>query len=443
MQLKPKLNYFDLTMIVISLVIGIGIFRVPSSIAQKAGTEFVFYTAWIVGGIIAACGALIFAEIGSRLPVAGGFYKIFSHCYHPALAFMFNWTQIIINAASAAIVGIIGAEYINPLLPMALQNDRGIKITVCVIVGVLGVLNYLGIKMGAKTQNVLSMIKITMILLFCSAIFFTSSSEVTSPSNSGLQPNWIMALGIAMVPVFFSFGGYQQTVNFGADVQEPQRNLPKAVFTAVGIIIFLYLSINIVYVNVLGFEGVKNSKLVAAELAKAFLGPMGFKITAITIFISVCGYINASLMSSPRMYYAMADEGMLPPIFKKVNEKTQVQEFALTFFVAVIIISLFLLETFDKILNYVMFMDSLGLAMACGAVFILRKREKTLTVPYTGYRVQLFPFVPVIYIGFLLWVAYGALVTDTKNALIGFALFLSGFPLYYVIRHFNKKNIHE
>src|SRR4051812_46274900 len=224
MSLKPKLSYFDLTMIIISLVIGIGIFRVPSSIALKAGTPFIFYSVWIVGGIIAACGALIFAEIGSRLPVAGGFYKIFSHCYHPALAFMFNWTQIIINGASAAVVGIIGAEYINPLLPAAFQGDAGIKITVTAIVGVLGILNFLGIKMGAKTQNVLSMVKIGMMLVFCSAIFFTSGNTVALASPDLVQPNWIMAIGVALVPVFFSFGGYQQTTNFGADINDPQRN---------------------------------------------------------------------------------------------------------------------------------------------------------------------------------------------------------------------------
>jgi APA family basic amino acid/polyamine antiporter len=356
---------------------------------------------------------------------------------------MFNWTQIIINGASAAVVGIIGAEYINPLLPLTFQGDAGIKITVTAIVLTLGTLNYLGIKMGAKTQNVLSMVKIGMMLVFCSAIFFTSGATPAAAVPAAIQPDWIKAISLSLVPVFFSCGGYQQTVNFGADINNPQRNLPKAVFTAMAIIIFLYLSINIVYVNVLGFEGVKNSKLVAAELAKAFLGDVGFKVTAITIFISVCGFINASLMSSPRMYHAMADDGVLPPVFKKVNPKTQTQEFALSFFVSIIIISLFLLQTFDKILNYVMFMDSLGLAMAGAAIFVLRKREKTLSVPYTGYRIFLYPILPAIYIGFLLWVAYGALAADTQNALIGFGLFLSGFPLYHVIKRFNKKNIHE
>lgn len=440
MNLKPRLNYFDLTMIIISLVIGIGIFRVPSSIAQKAETPELFFTVWIVGGLIAACGALLFAEIGSRLPVAGGFYKIFSHCYHPALAFMFNWTQIIINGASTAVVGIIGAEYLNPLLPAAWQSDGGIKLTVVAIVGFLGLLNFLGIKMGARTQNVLSMIKIVMILAFCSAIFFTSGEAISLSVESSLQTSWVTAIGLAMVPVFFSFGGYQQTVNFGADVQDPQRNMPKAVFTAMAIIIFLYLSINIVYVNVLGFEGVKQAKLVAAELAAHFLGDTGFKLTALAIFISVCGYINASLMSSPRVYHAMADDGMLPAIFKKVNERTQTQEFALSFFITIIILSLFLLETFDKILNYVMFMDSLGLAMAGGAVFVLRRRERLSASAYSGFRVKFFPILPLIYISFLLWVAYGALLSDTKNALIGFGLFLSGLPLYYTLRYFIRRS---
>ena len=438
MKLKPKLTYFDLTMIIISLVIGIGIFRAPSIIAEKAGTPFIFYSAWIIGGIIAAFGGLLFSEIGARLPVAGGFYKIFSACYHPALAFMFNWTQIIINSASVASVGIIGAEYINPLLPISLQSDFGIKLTVTLLVGLLFILNLIGIKMGARTQNLLSMVKVGMILLFCSAVFFTSGTAPIAHSTILPAGNWIQALGLAMVPIFFSYGGYQQTVNFGADIKEPQKNLPKSVLTAVGIIIFLYISINVAYINVLGFEGVKNSKLLAAELAKTFLGEVGFKITVITIFISVCGFINATIMSCPRVYHAMADDGVLPAIFKKVNEKTQVQEFALSFFVALIILSLFILQTFDKILNYVVFMDSIGLAMAGASIFILRKRERINKTTYDGFKIKWYPFLPLIYVSFLFWIAYCALVTDYKNALIGFGLFLSGCPLYYLIKY--KKN---
>src|SRR5580658_1227411 len=154
-------------MIVVSLVIGIGIFRTPSIVAEKAGSPFIFFTAWILGGVVSICGALTFAEIGSRFPAAGGFYKIFSYCYHPAYAFMLNWSLVIINAASAVGVAIVGAEYINPLiLPANLQNETGIQLTSATVILVLFVLNFLGIKMGSRAQNVLSSVKIIMIVIF-------------------------------------------------------------------------------------------------------------------------------------------------------------------------------------------------------------------------------------------------------------------------------------
>src|SRR5947209_10795536 len=151
MTIKPKLGLFDLTMITVSLVIGIGIFRTPAIVAQKAETPVIFFAAWILGGIVSICGALTFAEIGSRLPVAGGFYKVFSHCYHPAYAFMLNWSLVITNAGSAVGVAIVGAEYINPvLLPASMQGDVGIKVSAVTVILILYGLNYMGIKMGAR-----------------------------------------------------------------------------------------------------------------------------------------------------------------------------------------------------------------------------------------------------------------------------------------------------
>lgn len=434
MNLKPKLGYFDLTMIIISLVIGIGIFKTPSVIAGMAGNETIFYLAWIAGSIIAICGGMLFAEIGSRLPTAGGFYRLFSHCYHPALAFMFNWTQVIINAGSIALVGIIGAEYINPLLPEYFQNKSGIKITVTCIVLVLGILNYMGIKMGARAQNILSTAKIVLILFFCSSVFWVDSVSHSTTETILPVHNSIIAFGLAMVPVFFSFGGYQQTVNFGADIKNPEKNFPRAVVSGILTITVLYLLLNIAYIRVLGFNGVTQSKLLAAELAQSFMGTIGFKFTVAAIFISVCGYMNASIMSNPRVYYAMAEDGMLPGIFKKINEKTQAQEFALVFFISWILLSLFMLETFDKILNYVMFMDSIALAAAGASVFLLRKKAKSSETPYSGFKTPLFPLIPALYISVLLWVAGSALYTDTTNALIGLGLFMAGYPLFLLLK---------
>ena len=241
-------------MIIISLVIGIGIFRTPAIVAQKAGTPFIFFGAWILGGVISICGALTFAEIGSRFPAVGGFYKIFSHCYNPAYAFMLNWSTVITNAAACVGVALVGAEYINPVLPFAsMQNEMGIKVTAVVVILILFGLNFLGIKMGARVQNVLSMIKIAMILVFCLAVFggHNVASNITPVQLSGFS--FLKALGVCLISVFFTYGGYQQTINFGADVQNPQKNIPRGIIMGMGIVIALYLTINVAYFSVLGF----------------------------------------------------------------------------------------------------------------------------------------------------------------------------------------------
>lgn len=436
MSIKPRLGLFDLTMMIISMVIGIGIFRTPQIVADKAGTPQIFFLAWIVGGIVSLCGALTFAEIGSRYPVAGGFYRIFSYCFHPAYAFMLNWVLVATNAASAAGVAMIGAEYIQPLLPPAMQNARAIAIA---MVLVLFVLNYLGIKMGARTQNVLSGGKIVMILLLCAAGFFVASRSpaLPTPHQASVSP-WL-AFGVALISVFFTYGGYQQTINFGADVREPQRNLPRSIFVAITIILLLYLAINFAYIRALGFDAVRRSPLLAADLAGVLFGSAGSSFTSFIIFVSVLGFVNVSMMSNPRVYYAMAEDRTLPEIFQKVNERTQVQEFALCFFAGLVLLMLFLMGTFERIVNYVMFIDTISLASAAACIFILRKRQEGQ--PYSGYTLQPYPVAPLIFIVTITIITINVLYSDRVAALYGGLIFAGGYPLFLFMRRWNERRI--
>ena len=420
-------------MLVVSFVIGVGIFKTPSIIAEKAGTPFIFYASWIVGGFISVCGALTFAEIGARLPAAGGYYRIFSYCYHPAFAFMFNWALVIVNAGSAVAVALVGAEYIKPvIIPEAYQASISITAIAFTILTVLFILNYLGIKMGSRVQNVLSSLKIIMILLLCLAVF-GNKNVVNAPAIIHQSASTAFAaMGLCLIKVFFSCGGYQNTINLGADIKNPQRNIPLAIFGGMFIVVTLYLLINIAYVQVLGFENMKGKPLLAAELAKSFFGDVGFKITAIIIFTSVLGFLNASFMSNPRTYYAMAEDKILPAIFKKVNSRTQTQEFGLTFFFGVIILSLFLLKDFDQIVNYIIFIDNLALVFAAVTIFILRKRMKD--AEYTGYRIRLFPILPILFIVVLLWVCLSVFTSDIVAACIGIVIFFAGYPLFLLLR---------
>lgn len=433
MSIIPRLNRFDITMIVISLVIGMGIFANPSEVAVRAGNTWIFFGAWIFGGLVTLCGALTFAEIGARYPTTGGFYKVYSYCYHPAFAFMINWVLIISNAASVAVVALIGAHYINPvMLPVAWQSALSVKIVAALSVLILYLLAFMGIKVSARTQNLLTLFKVLIILLLCTVVF----SHNTTPINHHTVPvgtNLISAIGLCLVPIFFTYGGYQQTINFGGDIINPKRNIPKAILAGIGTVIIIYLAINLAYYHVLGLGGLQKTTTLAASLAGVIFGGIGSKVASIMMFISVLAYINVNVMSNPRVYYAMSEDGILPPIFRKVNPKTQVQEFGVTFFVLSILAILFFADSFRKMLDYIVFFDTIGLSIAAVSVFILRKRTKHLD--NTGiYTIKWFPLVPLVFILSYWFVTVCIFVNFRQDPFAGLwclSAYVLGLVIYY------------
>jgi len=442
MSIKPRLNRFDLTMIVISLVIGMGIFANPSEVAVRAGSTWIFFGAWIFGGLVTLCGALTFAEIGARYPAAGGFYKVFSYCYHPAFAFMINWVLIISNAASVAVVAIIGANYINPvLLPADMQTALWVKIMALASVLILYVLAFFGIKVSARTQNLLTLFKVLAIAVLCTAVFMHDDSHVvvTGVPHPG---SLITALGLSLVPIFFTYGGYQQTINFGGDIIEPKTNIPKGIRVGIAVVILLYLSINFAYYKILGLGGLQQTTTLAATMAGVIFGSIGSKIASILMFASVLAYINVNVMANPRVYYAMSEDGILPYIFRKVNPKTQVQEFGVSFFVLSILVILFFADSFRKMLDYVMFFDTIGLSLAALSIFILRKKTKQMDG--TGiYTVKWFPWVPLIFILSYWFVTINIFVNNPFAAVICLATFAIGLVIYYASTYKKKTTLTE
>jgi APA family basic amino acid/polyamine antiporter len=424
-------------MLVMSLIIGMGIFRNPVEVAKTAQTPTIFFLAWILGGIISFLGGLTYAEIGSRYAVKGGFYKIFSYCYHPAFAFMVNWMLVISNAGAVSIVAMVGAEYINPvLMPESLQNPLGIKITSISTIVILYAINFIGIRLSAKTQNVLSMIKIVLMALLILTIF--GNHPTPKASTSLVSEHWettdyFKALALSFIPIFFTYGGYQQTINFGTDIENPSKNTPRGIFIGCGLVMFLYLAINFAYYKVLGMDGMANSSSLTSDLAKVFFGETGSKVTSVLLFISVLTFVNSSMLTNPRVYYAMAEDGVLPKFFSKQNDKSQVQEIALTVYVSFLILFLFFGDSFKELLNYVMFCDSIGMITSAFTIFILRKKIlQTSDNLYTiGFGKVLFP---AIFIITYTLVAVSALISNKENLPTAIGLFLGGLPLYYLIK---------
>ncbi len=448
-KIKPQLKTFDLTMIVVGLVIGMGIFRNPVEVANKAGIPIIFFLAWITGAVISFIGALTFAEIGSRYPVAGGFYKIFSHCYHPAFAFMVNWIIVMSNAGATALVAIMGAEYIAPILLPDIPRSTAISIITISSIAGLWVINMVGIKVSAKLLNGLMLIKIAMLLLLISAVFLIKgapNNPIITPDNPPLK-DMATCFALCFIPVFFTYGGYQMTMNFGNDIQHARKTMPRAIFFGITIILLLYLAVNFSYFKVLGFSGLQNSKTLASDICGLIFGAVAYKLVAVVMFLSVMAYVNVELMSNPRIYFAMADDKILPPIFKRLNHKTQVQEFALTLFCVFILLTLFFMNSFKALLEYVMFFDSISLIAAASAIFILRYRDKKAEItnpnphPPTGiFKIKGYPYLPALYIMVYLIVNISVLYANPEAAMWGFILFISGLPLYYLIKYILNRN---
>lgn len=445
-KFRNLLGTFDLTMIVVSLVIGMGIFRSSFNVAKDAGSPTIFFTAWVLGGVIALFGALTFAEIGSRYPVTGGFYKIYSYCYHPALAFMINGIILISNAASVSAVALIGAGYLRGMLPAAYQGETMIQMVALAAVVVFFFVNYLGFKMSVQTQNVLMVVKIAIVLLICAGLFFPSSPVAPVQHVEGSPGFWgqVKALGAALIAVSFTYGGYQQTINFGGEVQHPLRTIPRSIFFGIAIIVGLYLLTNWAYYHTLGFNGIvynaaglESRSDLAARHVQTYVGDYGYAIMSFLLFFAVLAYVNIGLMSNPRVIYAMADEGVMPGFLKKVNEKSQVLVYALPVFAAVAVITLFFARTFEEILDYVIFLDSIGLATAVGSIFILRR--KTAHLDGTNiYKMKGYPWMPIIYILAYAFVSLSIILRNPKSAMIGFAMFLCFYPLYLLSKKLNQ-----
>ncbi|MBN8836601.1 MAG: APC family permease [Sphingobacteriia bacterium] len=443
MQSKQKLNLFSFTMIVVGLVIGMGIFRTAATSAKDAISPSVYFSAWIIGGIVALCGALTYAEIGSRYPVTGGYYKVFAKAYHPSIAFAINCLILVSNAASLSGVALVGSGYLLKIFPGE-WNDTHKALLSCAAIVVFYVINLMGLKMSSLAQNILMIIKITMILVLIAALFFPDkyAHETTAQmvDHASSSMDWIKSLGISLVAVSFTYGGYQQTINFGNEVNKPASNIPRGIFLGIAIIIALYLLVNLSYYNLVGFNQMKNEKEIAYVVIDKLFGQTGATIFSAFLFLGVLAYVNGLLMSNPRVMFAMGEDGSLPKAFANENKRTGVLTFSLTVFAILCIIILFFSQQFERILTFSIFLDCFGMILSSATIFWFRKKTKHLDDSGI-YKVKLFPLAPLVFIAAYIFVGISISLDYEKNnyaALIGVSV-LSVFIVLYFLLHRKAK----
>ncbi|MEJ7767674.1 MAG: APC family permease, partial [Chitinophagaceae bacterium] len=380
-------------------------------------------------------------EIGSRFPITGGYYKIFAECYHPSVAFAINCIILISNAASLAGVALIGSEYISEILFNIPPTDFVKALIAMVAIALFYGVNLAGLRMSSKTQNVLMLIKITMILVLITALFFPANYNTNAmAATAQIDYSWgdyLKSFGVALISVSFTYGGYQQSINFGDEVHLPRKTIPRGIFAGIVIIIVLYLLVQVAYYNIIGFEQLKTTRGIAAVVAEKIFGPTGKYIFTLLLFFAVLAYVNVLMLSNPRVMYAMSKDGILPAAFKRKNVEKDVLTVSLTVFSLICVLVLFFANTFDKILGFTIFLDSIGMATSAATIFILRKRTKHLD--NTGiYTMKFFPVMPLIFIGAYLFVGISIFITMRDLALTGLAVFAAFLIIYFITARFRR-----
>lgn len=413
-------------MIVMGGIIGSGIFMNPHVVAEAVHSRAAILGAWAVGGLIALAGAFIYAELAALRPQVGGQYAYIREALHPMLAFMYGWTLLlVVQTGGMAAVAVTFARYFIEL-SQTTMNDR---LLAAIALAVLTAVNCFGVRAGGTLQSVLMVLKIAAIVALIGFGLSTSNHVVSSGSSPGADRSAeLTAFGAALVPVLFAYGGWQ-TANFIAgEIREPKKNLPRALVLGVIGVVLLYLAVNYVCVNVLGVDELAATKTPASEVMRLALGEKGSRLIAAGIAVSTLGFLSQGMLTAPRVYFAMASDGLF---FKRVawlHPRTRVPVVAIVAQGSLAIV-IALAGKYEQILNYVVSIDSIFFGVSAACLFALRKSSAATDGPMkNGLKVN--AVVIVLFIAAEWLVAASAIYKDPRNSAIGVGILLAGIPVY-------------
>jgi len=433
-QLARKLGLFDGTMLVMGGIIGSGIFMNPHVVAEVVHTPELILGAWAVGGMIALAGAFIYAELAALRPQVGGQYAYIREAFHPMAAFIYGWTLLlVVQSGGMAAVAVTFARYFLDLTHVGLPD----WIIAAVALAALTIVNCLGVRAGSAVQSVLMVLKILAIaaLIGFGLAVNSQPSPVSVEERSRFDLGLLTAFGAAMVPVLFAFGGWQTASFVAGEMREPRKNLPRALLIGVVGVIILYLAVNFVCVNALGTEGLAASKTPASEVMWLALGDRGRRIIAIGIAISTLGFLSQGMLTAPRVYFAMADDGVFFKRVASLHPRSRVPAVAIALQGALAII-IAISGRYEQILNYVVSVDSIFFGLTAACLFALRKSSASDS---SGYARRVNPIVILLFIIAEWLVAASAVYKDPRNSLIGVAILVAGIPVYYFWKARDKR----
>jgi APA family basic amino acid/polyamine antiporter len=465
-------------MIVMGGIIGSGIFINPSNVARQVHTPFLILGVWIMGGLIALAGAFIYAELAARCPDVGGQYAYLREAYHPSIAFIYGWALLLVTQTGGmAAVAVTFARYFLEITQAPLTDWMVAALALLL----LTIINCLGVRAGSTVQNFLMVLKIVAIaaLVVC-GLFFTASPQGMSGAllDRPLSDGLLTAVGAAMTPVMFAYGGWQTASFIAGEMREPSRDLARGLLIGVMGVILLYTLVSFVCLYALGADGLAATQTPASAVMRFALGQRGAALIAVGISISTLGFLSQGMLTAPRVYFAMASDGLFFKSMAWVDPRTRVPILAIALQGALAIV-IALTGKYDQILSYVVSVDFIWFGLTAATVFAFRRRavrarsrrnyasENVLTVTgeqaaagsqpqtegragsalrseitgatqsdsvYTGYRVPGHPVTTILFIAACAFVVASTIYKYPGNSAIGLTIVLAGVPVYFFWR---------
>lgn len=429
-SLPRVLGIWDVIAIVVGGVIGSGIFLVPKSIAAAVPSPILVLGVWVVGGMFSFFGALTFAELGAAMPEAGGMYVFLREAYGPLLSFLFGWTLFLVIDSGA--VATLTVAFTSRYLPYFFKmTPLAVKVVSVLFIVFLGAVNYVGVRAGANLQNVLTIIKTAALVVISGAIFIFgkgNASNFVSPAPGSFNMSLLGSFGVALVASLWAFKGWEGSTYSAGEIKRPERNLPLGILGGSLIVLALYIITNLAYLYMLPVDAIAKSDRIASDAISLAVGPAGGALIAFIILFSITGAANQNILCSPRVYFAMARDGLF---FKRIAEAHPKFRTPHVSIIAIciwsIILSLFF-GTFEQLFTYVVFGQWIFFGLTVAAVIVLRKKRPDLPRPYKTWG---YPVTPVLFILAAVFISMNSLINEFRNAVIGLAIILLGVPAYF------------
>jgi basic amino acid/polyamine antiporter, APA family len=422
-SLPRRLGFWTAIALVIGDVIGSGIFRVPSAVAAEVGSVGGILLVWILGGIITLCGALSLAELAAAFPRAGGVFVYLREAYGPGVAFLFGWTILLAEPAAAAAIALVFAEYLGRLIPLTPSGTR--LVAAAAILAVSGA-GFRSVRGAGVIQSVATLGKLAALLVLVGAAFLLGDSETGALGQKTAPAMDWSGLGPGLVAVLWAYTAWHDLSFVAGEVRNPAHTLPRALVTGIGAVIIVYVAANAAYLYVLPLEVLRASPLVASDTMVRLLGNGGAAAVAVMVMVSTFGALNGSTLANPRVFYAMAGEGLLFRVLGSVHPRFGTPYVAIALYTLLGLVFVWS-RSFEQLIHSFVLGTWPWLALAVAAVMVLRRRQPTLVRPY---RTPGYPIVPLAFIAGTLLVVVSATIESPGTTLAGVGLTLLGIPVY-------------